>query len=70
MYWLQSQEQLFNERKLKPDYKDIQKFMLYFAEILQIGVDTGLISLENQIKIAEVISTAIDRRIAKYKNYI
>ena len=69
MYWLQSQEQLFNERKLKPDYKDIQKFMLYFAEILQIGVDTGLISLENQIKIAEVISTAIDRRIAKYNNY-
>ena len=70
MYWLQSQETLFNERKLKPDYKDIQKFLLYFAEILNIGVELGLISLEQQIKISELISIAIDRTIANYINSI
>ena len=66
MFWLQSQEELFNERKIKPDHKDIQKFLLYFAEILQIGVDLKLISVDEQIKISELISAAIERKIRSY----
>ena len=53
----------FISRNIKPNVKDIQKFLLYFAEILQIGVEKNLITLDDQINIASRISSAIDRMI-------